>query len=307
MSDMSTPTRRDAIRTALIAHVTARASRPNFAWIAGLVAAGAIVGAGVSAGAFAATDAWRVAADDDSTGTGIVIEQPLGQPTPALPDPVIAPPGVLPGAPVIILVGDPTSLSATVPTQVPLTERPAAATHLRVSVTCITPGTIRWGTNPSGNNHNPGSSCTAADAGTVADTAWMDLPLDATVSTLFVTPEAGVTASVTLQYVTHVPTLFAVNDRGETYGTGMSDHGSPDLTVVEITGTDGAPILGYVRTAEMDRSFLYGPDHVDANPSTTEEALEWTAEYNGKYPNGWDIPVYESDGTTQIGVLHIGR
>ena len=116
---MSIPNRRDAIRAGLIAHVGARPPRPNFAWVVGLVAAGAIAGAGVSAGAFAATDAWRGAADDDPTGTGIVIEQPLGQPTPALPDPVIAPPGVLPGAPVITVVGDPTSLTAIVPTQVP--------------------------------------------------------------------------------------------------------------------------------------------------------------------------------------------
>lgn len=30
-------------------------------------------------------------------------------------------------------------------------------------------------------------------------------------------------------------------------------------------------------------------------------------ERDQKYPNGWDIPVYESDGTTQIGTFHIGK
>ena len=30
------------------------------------------------------------------------------------------------------------------------------------------------------------------------------------------------------------------------------------------------------------------------------------AERDQKYPNGWDFPLYESDGETQIGTFHIG-
>jgi hypothetical protein len=30
------------------------------------------------------------------------------------------------------------------------------------------------------------------------------------------------------------------------------------------------------------------------------------AERDQKYPNGWDVPLYESDGETQIGTFHIG-
>jgi len=41
-------------------------------------------------------------------------------------------------------------------------------------------------------------------------------------------------------------------------------------------------------------------------PSSPAEAARWQRERDEKYPNGWDIPVYESDGTTRIGTFHIG-
>jgi hypothetical protein len=30
------------------------------------------------------------------------------------------------------------------------------------------------------------------------------------------------------------------------------------------------------------------------------------AERDQKYPDGWDVPVYESDGVTRIGSFHVG-
>ena len=203
----------------------------------------------------------------------------------------------------IIVVGDPTSLTVTSPVEVPFADRPAEATHVRVTVTCLTVGTIAWGTDPSGNN--PTSSCTASHGRSASGTAWLDLPLDESTTTLFVKPEGQATASVTLQYVNYIPTLFAVNEHGETYGSGESDQGLPDLILVEATGTAGDTIRGYARVTDMNPS-IWGPDHT-GNPATHEEAVQWAAELEDKYPNGWDIPVYESDGTTQIGTFHIGR
>jgi hypothetical protein len=305
MTSPFTPNRSDAIRAGLIANVASTRPRRRMAWAAaGLVAIGAIAGAGVSAGAFAATDNWSSNAREAfEPGDGIVIEQPRGGPTPALTDPVVAPAGVIPGLPVITVVGDPISFSVMSPLEVPLTERPEGTTHVRVTVTCLTPGTISWGTDPDGNN--PSSSCTSSDAGSFTGTAWLDLPLDATTTTLFITPEGAATAGVTMQYVNYVPTMFGVNENGETYGAGMSDQGQPDLILVEATGSDGNPIQGYVRTVDMNPS-IWGPDHTD-DPATPEEAVQWAAELEDKYPNGWDIPVYESDGTTQIGTFHLGR
>ena len=43
--------------------------------------------------------------------------------------------------------------------------------------------------------------------------------------------------------------------------------------------------------------------HQPANP---EQALQWQQERDAKYPDGWDVPLFQSDGTTQIGVFHIG-
>lgn len=301
MTSPFTPNRSDAIRAGLIANVASSRPRRRFAWAAGLLAVGAIAGAGVSAAAFAATDQSPSAGQDAyEVGTGIVVEHPSGPPTPALTDPVIAPPGVVPGTPVITVVGDPVSLTITTPTQLALTDRPDAATHVRVTITCLTAGKIVWGTDPSGNN--PSSSCTVSDAGTPSGTAWMDLPLDTSTDTLFVTPGPGAEASVTLQYVNYVPTLFGVNARGETYGDAISDRGQPDLILVEVTSADGTQIQGYVRTSELNAS---SPEHA-GQPSNPDEALKWQAERDEKYPNGWDIPVYESDGVTVMGSFHVG-
>jgi hypothetical protein len=253
------------------------------AWAAGLVAVGAIAGAGVSAAAFAATDNWpSPGPETHPVGNGIVIEHPAGQPTPALTDRVVAPEGVIPGLPVITVVGDPTSLTVTSPVELPLTDRPTEATHVRVTITCLTTGTITWGTDPSGNN--PSSSCTASDGRSASGTAWLDIPLDESPTTLFVNPEGQATASVTMQYVNYIPTLFGVNEHGETYGSGVSDQGIPDLILVETTTTDGKVVPGYVRATDLL------PDHA-RQPSDQ---------------GGWDIPIFETDGTTQIGTFHVG-
>ena len=301
MTIPSTPSRSDAIRAGLIAHVASSRPRTRVGWAAGLVAVGVIAGAGVSAAAFAATDNWpSPGPETHPAGNGIVIEHPAGQPTPALSDPVVAPQGVIPGQPVITVVGDPTSLTVTSPVELPLTNRPTEATHVRVTITCLTTGTITWGTDPSGNN--PASSCTATDAGTASGTAWLDLPLDESTTTLFVNPEGKATASVTMQYVNYVPTLLGVNEHGETYGSGASDQGQPDLILVETTAADGNALQGYVHATALNS---FSPDHATP-PSNPDEALAWQEERDQKYPNGWEVPVFESDGTTQIGTFHVG-
>ena len=284
MTIPSTSSRSDAIRAGLIAHVASSRPRTRAGWAAGLVAVGAIAGAGVSAAAFAATDNWpSPGPETHPVGNGIVIEQPAGQPTPAMTERIVAPEGVIPGLPVITVVGDPTSLTVTSSVEVPFADQPAEATHVRVTVTCLTVGTIAWGTDPSGNN--PASSCTASDGRSASGTAWLDLPLDESTTTLFVKPEGQATASVTLQYVNYIPTLFGVNEHGETYGSGVSDQGLPDLIFVETTTTDGNVVPGYVRATD-----LLSAGHA-GQPSDL---------------GGWDIPVFQVDGTTQIGTFHVG-
>jgi len=48
------------------------------------------------------------------------------------------------------------------------------------------------------------------------------------------------------------------------------------------------------------------PHRVPVFSANPDEAVRLQAERDARYPNGWDIPVYESDGTTEIGTFYIG-
>lgn len=286
-----TPERSDTIRANLINHV---AENPQLRqrrahWAAGFVLAGVLAGAGASAGAFAAT--------------GLLYTtpaQPSGQPTPDYPDAVAAPPGVTPGSPIISLLGEPITQLFDAATEIPLEDRPAAATHARVTITPLTPGALNWGTDAAGNN--PSGSWSAQDLTAGVDPAtWYDFPLDDSVTTLYLNP-TGFSGVVTVQYITHVPTRLGVNGNGQTYGGMGSIEGEPDLVSVIGTAPDGTAIGGYAFASDLNAS---SPDHPGL-PTSPEEALRWQEETQAKYPNGWTIPVYTADGKTQIGTFQIG-
>ncbi|WP_251305105.1 hypothetical protein [Georgenia satyanarayanai] len=284
-----TPERAAAIERALVDHVARRAPRTKHkTWAAGLLLTGALAGAGASAGAFAATGMLQ---PPDAP----VAQHPEGQPTPDLPDPVAAPEGTIPGSSIISLLGEePVSLTIDSATEVSLQDRPAEATHARVTITPTRPGALSWGTDPGGNN--PTAAWTSADFSKEGPAAtWQDLALDTSVDTLYLDPLefAGV---VTVQYVAHLPTVLATNDRGQTYGTTGSAEGKPDL--IEVEATNGK--LGYVYREELDKAT---GETAAQDFTTPQDALEWQEENRGKTHT---LPVYLSDGTSQIGEFHIG-
>lgn len=286
-----TPERSEIIRASLISHVAESPStrRKRTLWTASLVLVGALAGAGVSAGAFAATGLFAA-----------VPAQPSGQPTPDYPDTVAAPPGVTPGYPIISLLGEPISQNVETATEISMQDRPVAATHARVTITPLTPGALNWGTDPGGNN--PSGSWSAEDLTAGRDSAvWYDFPLDDTVKDLFLNP-SGFRGIVTIQYVTHVPTSLGINANGQTFGVTGSEQGEPELISVIGTAPDGSDIEGYVFATELNAT---GPDH-EGEPETPEEALLWQQERDEKYPNGWAIPLYDSEGETRIGEFRIG-
>lgn len=83
--------------------------------------------------------------------------------------------------------------------------------------------------------------------------------------------------------------LYPTNAKGQTYGPDLPMAEEPDL--IAATATNGRD--GYVLRTDLE-----GPV-----PSTPAEALRMQAAAAG---NDREIPVYESDGTTQIGVFVIG-
>ncbi|CAL8974572.1 hypothetical protein CELL_01822 [Cellulomonas sp. T2.31MG-18] len=242
-------------------------------WAIALVLSGALAGGGATAAAFG------VASNRAAVG------RPSGQPSPSLGAPVDAPPGVIPGAPIISLIGDPVSRTVSSRTTIALLPRPSAATHARVVVTPTAPGTLSFGTSAAGDN--PVASFDAADVSRGSQGASRyDFPLDGTVDTLLLMPSGGFTGIVTVQLVTHVPTRLGVNARGQTFGvSGSAPQGDPDLVAVEATNGRS----GYAYASELE----------DPQPSSPADA-------GASSGRGRTIPVYESDGTTVIGEFAVG-
>lgn len=285
MTDAFTPARSDAIRAGLVAEVgMTPPRRRRMLWAATLVVGGALAGAGVSTAAFAATGVLEMRP---------VIAQPSGQPVPDLPDAVPAPAGITPGAPIVSLLGEPVTAAVPGTSEVPLTERPDGATHARVVVTATHAGGLSFGTDPGGNN--------TSISGGVESATWFDFPLDGTVRALYIDASDGFEGTVVVQFVSYLPTMLGVNARGETYGVGESV-GSPDLVLAEGTAPDGSRVTGYVRASDLAWS---SPDH-HGMPSSPEEALAWQTETQEKYPNGWTLALFESDGVTEIGRFQVG-
>ena len=283
------PDRSAAIRTELIATAArTRTVRRRGLWAASLVLAGSLAGAGISTAAFAAT------------GSFAPVQAPTGQPVAALGDPVPAPPGTEPGSPVISVLGVPRSVLVDGDVEFPLGPPPSGATHVRVTLTMTAPGTVTWGPDAGGNN--PASTASATDIAMATGVAWYDFPIDDTVTRLYFTASRGATATATVQYLNHAPTRLGVNAHGDTFGVEGGPDGQPDLLRVSGVAADGTTVEGYAWASDLN---AFSPDH-PGQPSTPADAVEWQKERDETYPAGWDVPVYESDGRTEIGTFHIG-
>lgn len=281
-----TPERSAAIRAALVDRARAASRTRRRVSQAGLILAGAAAGAGVSAAAFAATDPWATV-DTSSAELG-----PEGA--------IQAPPGHMPGMPIETLVGDPVTQRLTGSTELPLTQVPAPATHLRVSVSCLTAGSFSVGIDADGNN--PGMACTAADAQSqdLNAPAFYDHDLSGHPEAVHARLSSGAQGLVTLQYLQEVPTLLGINSHGHTYGT-ESQGFAPDLVPAGGTAFDGTQIIGYARAADLA---MFSPDH-PGQPASPEQALKWQEERDRAYPDGWDMPLYDEE-ETQIGTFRTG-
>ena len=277
-----TANRSDAIRAGLIEVATPLPARDRRRVLTatGLLAVGALLGAGGSAAAFAA-NGWSSP------------EYPQGQATPTLGTAVQAPEGVIPGAPIISALGEPTSLIVDAATEVPMDDRPEHSTHVRVTVTCLTAGTFVWSTTPAA--QAPSVTCSATEAGSRTGVVWDDVPLDHTTTALYLTASTGTAANVNIQFLNYVPTKLGVNAKGQTYGIDHTAEGMPDLIAVQGSAPDGSDIQGYVRASDLHRD--------SSTPLTPEQALQEQA----SGPRIRSIPLLASDGATHLGTFTIGK
>lgn len=287
------PERAAAIRAALITEVAERMPQPRrrALWATALVAGGVMLGVGGTAGAFAASGA--LSSPDPAMPTAD------GRADPDYPDPVPAPPGTIPGSPIVSALGEPFSAAIAGSTEVPL-DPPDGATELRVTITPSEPGSLGWGLDAGGNNPRVSVSARDIEGGTA--TTWYDFPVDGSERTFYLDAGNGYEGTATFQWTLQIPTELGVNARGETFGVAAPVVGTPDLILVVAETPDGGWTEGYARSADLNAS---SPDHPGL-PSSPAEALEWQREAQEKYPDGWQIPVFESDGVTQVGVFTIG-
>lgn len=88
---------------------------------------------------------------------------------------------------------------------------------------------------------------------------------------------------------------LCTNENGQTYGPVIWD---PDL--ISVTSDQGDD--GYVYREDFYYDEIYAKDF-----HTPEDALAWQKAWQEMYPNGYSIPVYESDGETLIGTFTFGK
>lgn len=275
------PARRLALRTLLAEQVaTAPPVRRRLPWWGALAA---FIGAGLVAGG--AVSAAAAILRPPSVAQPFTIGSPAGLKG------VPAPAGTAPGTPIVSLLGNGPAREVSGQSVLHLDHVPPGSTDVRVTVTCLSAGTIAWGPDPSGNN--PGDACLTSDVENVSGSTFYDFALADANRVIYL----DVTGRwvVSTQYLTKLETAWGVNSHGQTYGVEKDGAGSPDLLAVEGTASDGNSVSGYALADQ-----LQGPQ-----PTSPADASGLAKKMRQQYPNGIPVPVYKSDGTTRIGTFYI--
>lgn len=198
-------------------------------------------------------------------------------PTPTETRPAPAADEPLPGGDIVTPLADPVTMTGSGTQTVHLGTPPSGTDAVTLQLTCLTAGYFEF---PDG----AAVSCDAADVGTRSAAAGYRMAIAADTRGLTITASTGERWRVTATYVTVTTTPWGVNERGQTYGV-QNDSGTPDL--VAAMATDGEQ--GYVLATDLN-----GPQPADPSEAATFRPAPRT------------IPVYKSDGVTQIGVFEIG-
>lgn len=286
--------RADAIRAGLISHV-AEGSRRRRRTLqaAGWALSGVLVGAGATVGAYAATATDKPAAPSSDSYYPAEI---YGAPIPA-------PKGVVPGDTVPELLGTPSTHEFESAIDVPLGDRPEGATDVNVAVRVVEAGTVTVsvGSGEFSTWSHSWSERKIKRGGSYGFFSVLALTADADV--VEVRPTDGFAGTIKIQYLRQIPTQLGINENGQTYGVGHSRHEIPDLMYRGKYRFGGERVHAYAYATDL-RAF--SPDD-PVGPTDPAELERAQRERDRKYPNGWDVPVYLSDGKTQIGTFHVGR
>jgi hypothetical protein len=111
--------------------------------------------------------------------------------------------------------------------------------------------------------------------------------------TLIIDAPEGARYSLTAQWLSGTPGGWEVNANGQTFGSG-ADGDAPDLIASIGKNALGREIPGYVASIDA-----FGPKQ-----STPEAVAEQRRLRLLQFPDGFDLPLYASDGTTVLGTFH---
>jgi hypothetical protein len=165
---------------------------------------------------------------------------------------------------------------------------PVGATNVSLTLTCLTAGTFGY---PDGSS----MSCTSTDLTQPAidRTSTEVVPLHAGVPTVTITASPSASWTLHAVYISRVITSWGTNANGQTYGV-QNKSGTPDLVAVSF---DGGAQHGYVKASDL--ACASGQSEVHS----PTEALAWDAASKDR---NVVVPVYKSDGATQIGTFTVG-
>ena len=186
----------------------------------------------------------------------------------------------IPGGEKVTPLASPVTTTYTGTATVELGAPPAGTTGIQMELRCLTPG---WFEYPDGAS----SSCSEED---VANDrlGWSGYTISLAPGqdsvTIKTDPEAR--WQLTAEYVKQERTPLGVNAKGETYGVESQENGTPDL--IAVMATNGQSGYAYA-------SDLYG----GPMPTSPEDAVK---NFSTPRPPR-EIPVFKSDGETQIGVF----
>lgn len=191
---------------------------------------------------------------------------------------------VLPGAEQVTPLASPVTVTHTGTATVQLGVPPEGTTGIELKLLCLTPGRFEYEDGAS-------SICTEADIDRrTPPLNWSgySIPLAPGQHSVTIRTEPESRWQLTAKYVKQERSEWGVNAKGQTYGVESQEKGAPDL--IAVIATSGGS--GYVYAREL---------HGGPMPTSPEDAAK-----NFPNPILKEIPVYLSDGETQIGVFKSG-
>ena len=111
--------------------------------------------------------------------------------------------------------------------------------------------------------------------------------------TLIIEGPEGARYSLTAQWLSGTPGGWHVNANGQTFGPG-ADGDAPDLIATTGKSALGEEIDGYVVSLDA-----FGPKQATPEAVAEQRRLRLL-----EFPNGFDLPLYASDGETVLGTFH---